>query len=68
MSNYQERVKKERNELDLKVNGLYAFVLTDTFHNLHDRDQELLNSQLCSMVTYLDILDERIERFRNATD
>lgn len=61
--NYKERVVKERNDLDLKVNGLYAFVKTDTFHSLEDSNQELLNDQLIHMTGYLLVLDERISRF-----
>lgn len=68
MSNYKERVVEERNELDLKLNGLYAFVKTDTFHNLEDADQDILNMQLMAMDEYLNLLEMRIKRFKDETD
>lgn len=63
MSNFQERVVKERNHLDLKVNGLAAFLYTETYNAIEEGDKRLLQVQFSSMKDYLQALDARIARF-----
>ena len=63
MISYQERVVKERNQLELKLNGLCAFLHTETFSSLEEEDKRLLENQRCAMADYLQALEQRIARF-----
>jgi hypothetical protein len=68
MNSYQKRVVEERNALDLKLNGLCAFVQTETFQSLSNADKVLLNQQKDAMRDYLNILETRIKGFYDATN
>lgn len=63
---HEQRVVDERQELFDKHQKLEAFVNEGgIFETLPQRDQELLRRQYSVMEDYLDILNERIERFPN---
>ena len=57
---HQERVVAERAELNEKLTKLLAFMNTESFEALPDRDRYLLNKQASFMGFYRDTLDERI--------
>jgi hypothetical protein len=65
MSNneFQERVVKEKQELDAKREKLGSFKNTHAFCCLPWKDQELLNTQAHIMTMYSSVLAERIRRF-----
>lgn len=61
---HQERVIKEHNELDEKIEKLHVFIEdSDVFKNLSTIDQRLLINQRCMMIIYRDILRQRISLF-----
>lgn len=60
---YQERVMKEANELNDKINKLRIFIGSDTFILLTKKERDLLHHQYNIMNTYSDILSDRIELF-----
>lgn len=64
MNNYQERVHKEKEELDSRIEKLGTFLTGPVWLNLGVIDQELLRDQLYVMKQYALILDQRIERFK----
>ena len=65
---HQERVVVERAELHEKLTKLLAFMNTESFEALPDRDRYLLNKQASFMGFYRDTLDERIELFQDDND
>jgi hypothetical protein len=61
---YQERVRLEKVELDLKIEKLTDFVTDNQiFDDLPDADKMLLVDQLLAMDQYSEMLRRRIERF-----
>lgn len=64
MTDWQQRVIDERDQLNVKVHRLEMFILSANFQGLERQDQILLNCQLSGMRGYLSVLDLRIERFR----
>lgn len=64
MEAWQERVVAERHELNLKHEKLDNFMIGDDFFKLSKIDQSSLRSQYHIMLTYLYILDTRIESFK----
>lgn len=64
MEPYQQRVVKERDELDTKLIALFTFTQSKQFQQLRETDQELLLEQLGVMRHYLRILDSRLMRFK----
>lgn len=65
---HQERVVKEKAELDEKLSKLRLFFTSDTFAMVNVEEQERLRRQESAMHTYSEILGERIDRFeRSAT-
>ena len=63
MAPHQERVVKEKKELDEKLSKLDAFCLTDMFASLPFEEQGRLNRQHSAMEVYSRILAERIAAF-----
>ena len=63
MEDYQERVVKEKIELDQKKNSLTDYMHGDFFANLSAVDQGLLMIQLEAMKMYSDTLTRRIDCF-----
>jgi CHASE3 domain sensor protein len=62
MKQYQERVVREKDELDKKIKKLQTF-LQDPPENLAVYDKKLLRKQLIFMNQYSEVLTERIDRF-----
>lgn len=63
MQPHQKRVIEEKAALDLKIEGLSAFIGTPIYHTLSHQDQFLLRRQLVAMNEYSSILRERIDLF-----
>jgi hypothetical protein len=61
MSTFLERLKEEEKELANKAIKLQEFMSTDTFIQLSDGNQYLLEKQLEVMTEYINILGTRIE-------
>lgn len=61
MSTFLERVKKEKEELDIKIEKLASFLEKDNKEDLSKKEIELLIAQHNVMSTYSFILKERIE-------
>jgi len=60
---WQERVIKEEEELDLKVEALYNFIKSEAFDALDAKSRELLNKQALLMCDYSLVLKARIAMF-----
>jgi len=58
--NFLDRLKIEKKELDIKIEALVTFILSDNINKLDIENQNLLNKQLNIMVEYSSILKERI--------
>ena len=63
MSLYQKRVKKEKEELDERVQSLHNYLDSDSFNKLENRQQYLLSAQYDIMLKYSSVLKERIALF-----
>lgn len=62
MSNFLDRLKEEKNELNLKMESLRSFMASDKFAEIDNVQMTLLNIQLSAMETYSQCLLERIVR------
>jgi len=60
---YQQRAACEKKELDHKAAKLAEFISVDAFQRIDAEEKVRLESQLIAMVTYSDILGERIAAF-----
>lgn len=67
MNEYQKYVVEGRNDLDLKLNRLYSFILSDNFNKAPSIVQEILNKKYSEMVSEFDILNVRIGGFKIET-
>lgn len=67
MDEYQKYVVEGRNALDLELNRLYSFILSDSFHKAPSIVQEILNKKYSEMVSEFDILNVRIGGFKIET-
>lgn len=63
MEPHQDRVVKERYELNEKIEKLDAFTKGETFKGVDEKEQARLLKQLDIMRQYSAILAERIEAF-----
>lgn len=63
MSDWQQRVIAERNELIKRINALENFIAEDFYGNLMGEEQRLLERQLEAMQQYEAVLRARISRF-----
>lgn len=63
MKDFQERVLKEKDELQEKYEKLSKFIGSDKFHVLDNENQDLLLAQQGAMQSYLVILMMRINKF-----
>jgi hypothetical protein len=63
MEEYQQRVVKEKDELDAKIKALQAFTCAAAFSDLDEIDQKLLLRQSGLMQLYSSVLAQRIARF-----
>lgn len=64
---HEERVVTEKQELDAKLEKLRAFTRGPVFRMLSPTDRNLLMYQAIAMTTYSQILDRRIEIFKERT-
>jgi len=64
MEEYQERVVKEREELNEKLEKLNSFIEGKGFNDLKPEDRDLLQRQRAVMRRYVQILTKRINRFK----
>jgi hypothetical protein len=60
---WQQRVITEREALVVKMKMLHAIRGTKVWNNLDVIDQMLLDQQAEAMITYANVLEERIARF-----
>lgn len=62
---YQQRVVDELEELTARLNKLRAFFAGDAFKLIPGReDRELLEQQMCAMMLYQRIMEQRVARFK----
>lgn len=66
MEDWQHRVYEEREELRRKISKLRGMISSQAYEKLADMDQLLLCRQERAMLSYHDILSERIARFSEA--
>ena len=64
MEPYQQRVVREKEELDKKIEKLMAFFGTELYRNLSDEEKDLLDEQYRIMQDYSSVLGQRIDRFK----
>ena len=64
MELYQERVIKEKEELDEKVSKLQAFVGSERFNSVESDEANRMRNQLSVMIDYSTILGDRISNFK----
>jgi hypothetical protein len=63
MEDFQDSVIAERDELNVRLKSLSAFIGTETYRGLDSVDRFLMDRQLELMLKYSSILQSRIERF-----
>lgn len=61
MSDFKQRLKQEKEELQEKLHKLESFLGTEAFHKVEKIQQTLLLVQASAMETYLRCLHERLE-------
>jgi len=66
MQPHQERVVKEKAELDEKLSKLRLFFTSPTFSTVNVEEQDRLKRQEEAMHTYSEILGERINGFEQS--
>lgn len=64
MIEYQERVVKEKADLDEKRTNLLNFFNTDTFRNLDQAEKDRMRVQHSIMGVYSEVLHQRIAAFK----
>jgi hypothetical protein len=64
MKQYQQRVIRERHELNKKIHNLVEFMDTDTYDEIDRAEQKRLLKQLEIMTRYSNVLSDRIEAFK----
>lgn len=62
MSNFKERLVIEQEELSNRLDKLNDFLLSEKVNNIDDVQLALLQVQATAMNTYLQCLNERINR------
>lgn len=68
MNTFLERMKKENEELDIKIEKLANFLEKDNTEILSEREIELLIAQHNAMSIYSFILKQRIELVENKVE
>ena len=61
MSDYDERIIIEKQDIDKKINCLIAFMDTNGFTLINPKEKKRLEKQLLIMEEYSKILSERID-------
>jgi len=64
MTDWQQRVIDEKDELDAKLLKLRAFIGSPSWLMMEVADRWLLEKQLTFMNEYFAVLQQRIERFK----
>lgn len=62
MSDFKTRLDTEKKELEERLNKLDAFLISEKVKDIDDAQKSLLRVQATAMNTYLQCLEERIER------
>lgn len=62
MSDFKTRLLDEQQQLEEKLDKLDAFLMSDKVDNIDNVQKALLKVQAAAMNTYLQCLQERIER------
>ena len=57
------KLKREYNELTIRIGNLSAFMRTDEFNNLTEREKSMLLTQFHVMHVYCIILEDRISYY-----
>ena len=65
MNDFRTRMKEELDALSEKIAKLFAFLGSDVYRRLGERDRELLNLQLQHMLAYRFVLSERLAIYNN---
>lgn len=65
MEAYQENVIAEKDELNIKIQKLDAFICSKKFEEVSPKEHWLLVEQLIHMREYYNVLIKRIELFNN---
>lgn len=60
MKTFKERLTTEMQELNEKIDKLQVFINSEDLHNIDATQQVLLRIQYQSMITYFQVLVERI--------
>jgi hypothetical protein len=60
-TDYRDRMREEKRELDEKLARLSAFLVTEKFASLSFTEQANLHAQRSAMTTYSEVLGRRIE-------
>ena len=63
MQTHQQRVIDEKTELDEKITKLRAFFTNPIYATLPIEEQEKMDRQLQYMISYSEVLEERIAAF-----
>lgn len=64
MTDYQQRVVREKEELDVKLNNLDSFLVSEQFIFLDIEEKRRLLRQAAYMRDYSNVLKERIKAFK----
>ncbi len=64
MNEYQDRVRKEKLDLDEKRASLISFFNTDIFRQLDQAEKDRMRTQHSIMGVYSEILHQRISAFK----
>ena len=66
MQPHQQRVVDEKEQLGERLEKLIAFLTTDLYKALPEREQELLYFQSRVMEDYYEVLQQRVELFKES--
>ena len=61
MKEYVKRMVKESEELEERINKLHAFMQGEAYAALPEEKRDLMTSQFFAMVTYSNILNQRLK-------
>jgi len=64
MEPYQQRVIREKGELDAKIENLIDFIASNQFNSLGDDERKRMRRQEVLMELYSEVLAERIAAFK----
>lgn len=54
------KMRKDRDDLEIKIDKALEFIGTDTFRNLSSDEKSMIHSQIHAMQIYYEILNMRI--------